>query len=60
MDRLHFFRKLRKTILIASQLILARTFGQYEISIYNNGLSYAKYHWRGKIWAFPTGPIETE
>lgn len=61
-----FLRKLRSTLRIAATLILARTFGRYEHSIYEHsfyghgGISYAKYEWRGKHWAFPTGPIEED
>jgi len=54
----HFFRKLRSTLCIATTLVLARTFGKYEVSIGDGGLCYAKYRWRGKVWAFPTEPIE--
>lgn len=54
----HFVRKLSSTIKIVCTLFMARTFGRYEISIYDHGLSYAKYHWRGKVWAIPTEPLE--
>jgi hypothetical protein len=53
-------RKLCSTLRIAATLVLARTFGRYEVSVHDYGLSYARYHWRGQVWAFPTGPIEEE
>lgn len=56
-----FLRKLRSTLRIAATLILARTFGRYEHSVYGyGGISYAKYEWRGKHWAFPTESIKEE
>jgi hypothetical protein len=57
-DIKHFCRKLAGTLRIATTLILARTFGRYEVSIWDGGVSYARYHWRGKVWAFPTTPID--
>lgn len=54
----HGIRKLRYTLSILVVLFLARTFGRYEISVYADGLNYAKYHWRGKVYVFPTKPIE--
>lgn len=56
----HFLRKLGRTIRIACTLMMARTFGKYEVSIYADGVSYAKYWWRGQCWAFPTEPIKTD
>jgi hypothetical protein len=56
--RLH---KLVGTVRLGVMMMLARTFGDYEISVHDYGFSYARYRWCGKLWAFPTGPIdETE
>lgn len=51
-------KKLLNTLRIASTLALARTFGIYECSVWDGKMSYARYQWRGKVWAFPTEPIE--
>ncbi len=57
----HFLRKLLKTLRIVITLALARTFGRYECSVWSpSGLKYAKYHWRGEVWAFPTEPMDEE
>lgn len=56
----HFFWKLISTLRLGFTLMLARTFGTYKHSVYDYGLSYAIYSWRGKRWAFPTAPIEEE
>ncbi len=52
--------KLRGTLKVAGTLILARTFGHYEVTIHDYGLVYARYRWRNQVWAFPTGPIEED
>ena len=54
----HHLKKLRSTICILLTLGMARTFGRYDVSVYADGVSYARYHWRGKLWAFPTKEIE--
>lgn len=51
-------KKLCSTLRIVVTLALARTFGRYEVSVHADGLDYARYHWRGNVWAFPTKPIE--
>ncbi len=56
----HFFWKLTTTLRMASCLVMARTFGTYQHSVYDRGLSYARYSWKGRHWAIPTGPIEEE
>lgn len=56
----HFLRKLWKTTNLVATLFMARTFGKYEISVWDNGLSYAKYRWRGRLYAIPTEPIDEE
>lgn len=55
---MHSLRKLRSTLWVLSQLFLARTFGKYRHSVYADGVSYARYHWRGHDWAFPTEPMD--
>lgn len=52
--------KLLSTLRISLTLILARTFGDYECSVWDGKFSYARYKWRGKIWAFPTSSIDEE
>ena len=54
----HALRKLGSTLRLAGTLICARTFGQYEISVWNGEFSYARYTWRGRSWAFPTSPFD--
>lgn len=53
----HTVMKLRSTLGIIATLFMARTFGKYQHSAYD-GFGYAIYHWRGRDWAIPTGPIE--
>lgn len=55
----HFIRKLAGTVRILACLGLARTFGQYEHTVWD-GFSYARYRWRGHTWAVPTTPFEEE
>lgn len=56
---MHALRKLRSTLRIAATLVMARTFGRYEVSVGDyDGLTYAIYHWRGRRWAFPTTPLD--
>lgn len=59
-DIRHTVRKLRSTAVILFRLGMARTFGQYRHSIYDNGLNYAVYKWRDQWWAFPTEPFENK
>lgn len=51
-------RKLASTARIVATLAMARTFGTYEITVFDGELTYAKYRWRGQTWAIPTGPME--
>lgn len=51
-------KKLLNTLRILFTLMLARTFGTYEHTVWDGKMSYARYQWRGKVWAFPTEPIE--
>lgn len=58
---LFLIRKLRRTLWMASCLILARTFGAYCYSVGGAGEpDYAVYLWRGKRWCFPTEPLDNE
>lgn len=57
-DVFHFLRKFRSTVRIATTLVLARTFGEYEHSVGGYDRDYARYRWRGRTWAFPTKPID--
>lgn len=50
-------RKLADTIRICATLFMARTFGRYEHSVWDGQRDYARYVWRGKVWAFPTEPV---
>ena len=52
--------KLVNTLELCITMFLARTFGRYEHSVWNGEFEYARYSWRGKVWAFPTCPIENE
>jgi len=51
--------KIWSTLSIACRLVLARTFGEYQHSVWNGEFSYARYRWRGNDWAFPVSPIES-
>jgi hypothetical protein len=55
---MHFTRKLGRTIRTLSCLFMARTFGEYHHTVWDGGFTYARYQWRGKVWAVPTGPLE--
>jgi len=46
------------TTRLCATLFLARTFGCYDGSVWNGEFEYARYMWRGRMWAFPTSPIE--
>ncbi len=52
--------KLRSTVSILITLGLARTFGVYDTSIWDGQMHYARYRWRGRLWAFPTSPIKED
>lgn len=56
----HFLRKLRSTLRIAATLVLARTFGRYDVTVNDYEVTYARYHWRGQVWAFPTAPLNRD
>jgi hypothetical protein len=51
---MHGIRKLANTFRILACLGMARTFGQYEHSVWDAGMNYARYRWRGRVWTFPT------
>lgn len=53
----HFLRKLWSTSRILVNLAMARTFGEYVHSVGGGEFEYARYRWRGREWAIPTGPI---
>jgi hypothetical protein len=55
----HTMRKLGGTLKILALLFCARTFGKYEHNVGHGygELDYAVYHWRGRVWGIPTGPI---
>jgi hypothetical protein len=57
---MHSLRKFMSTIRIAATLVMARTFGRYEHSVCDLDHEYARYHWRGRSWAFPTSHIRGE
>lgn len=57
---MHTLRKLLSTMRILATLFMARTFGHYEVSVWNGEFGFARYHWRGRTWAFPTSPIEED
>ena len=57
---MHRLKKLFNTLRICGTLFMARTFGEYQHTVWANGLQYARYTWRGRDWPFPTGPIELE
>lgn len=57
---MHGIRKLANTLRILACLGMARTFGQYEHSVWDAGMNYARYRWRGHVWTFPTSPMEAE
>ena len=50
--------KLTDTIRICATLFMARMFGRYEHSVWDGQRDYARYIWRGKVWAFPTEPMK--
>ena len=52
----HFLAKLRSTLSTLWCLGMARTFGRYTYSVGGGEFDYAIYWWRGRPWAFPTGP----
>lgn len=52
-------RKLIDTTRICATLFMARMFGRYEHSGWDGERDYARYVWRGKTWAFPTAPMDT-
>ena len=54
----HAARKLCTTLRTTATLAAARTLGHYENSVWNGEFHYARYRWRGKVWAFPTPPFE--
>ena len=56
----HAVRKAVSTVKILYRLGMARTFGVYVHSVWNGELDYAVYLWRGKMWAIPTTPIESD
>lgn len=56
-DLCFHMRKLPKTIRILAALFMARTFGEYLHTVNDpSGMKYAKYKWKGKLWAFPSQP----
>lgn len=57
---MHGIRKLANTLRILACLGMARTFGQYEHSVWDAGMNYARYRWRGNVWTFPTSTLEVE
>ncbi len=52
--------KLRGTIGLLANLLMARTFGTYQHTVRGGSFSYAEYRWRGQSWAIPTTPIEAQ
>lgn len=57
---MHFLRKLTSTARVVATLFMARTFGSYEHTVFDGGMEYARYRWRGETWAFPTAPMEPQ
>lgn len=55
---MHGIRKLANTLRILACLGMARTFGQYEHSVWSGDFHYAQYRWRGQSWAIPTSALE--
>lgn len=55
---MHILRKLRSTLSILATLFMARTFGRYEHTVFDGDMEYARYVWRGEVWAFPTTAME--
>jgi hypothetical protein len=55
---MHTIRKLASTAKIVATLTMARTFGQYEHTVWNGDFTYAQYRWRGQSWAIPTSAME--
>lgn len=54
---MHALRKFASTVKILTTLGMARTFGEYQITIGGGDITYAVYKWRGKKWGFPTEPL---
>ena len=57
---MHFLRKLRSTLSILATLFMARTFGRYEHTVFDGDMEYARYTWRGEVWAFPRTAMEPQ
>jgi len=53
-----FIMKLANTIKILFTLGIARTFGKYEIDVWNGSFTYAIYLWKGKKYIFPKTPLD--
>jgi hypothetical protein len=54
----HWLRKLDRTLRMLGCLFMARMFGKYEHSGWNETISYARYRWRGVSWIIPTSCVE--
>lgn len=54
----YFIWKSVRTLRMFATLYMARMFGTYRHSAWNGEFEYARYTWRGKDWAIPTGPFE--
>jgi hypothetical protein len=52
-------QKLWHTMKLAGCMVMARTFGKYEISGWDGTVDFAVYRWRGKSWFIPLGPIDS-
>ncbi len=59
-ERKHTLRKMASTIKILFCLGMARTFGEYRHSVWDERVDYAIYRWRGRLWAIPTKPMDIE
>ncbi len=53
-------RKALDTLRMTSALVCARHFGRYVISTYAGRYGYHEYEWRGRRWAFPSGPLDDD
>ena len=53
-------RKLWHTLKLASCMVMARMFGEYQNSGWDGNVDFAIYHWRGRSWFIPLGAIDGE